>query len=319
MRCVLPRPLLRLRPAAALLLAAAAAAVTGCAGDGGAASGRERLAVVATTTQAADLVANVGGDRVAVTRLLAPNADPHEYEVRPDDVRALARAKVVVRSGGELDAWLQAAIDASGTDARPLVLIDRVAIRRHGDEVDPHWWQDPRNAERAVAAVRDALVAADPGGAAAYRSSAAAYTRRIAALDAAVARCMARVPAARRRLVTTHDALGYYARRYGIDVIGAVIPSLSTAGQASAGQTAALVRAIRRARVSAIFAESSLNPKVERAIAAEAGARLGRPLWADTLGPPGSDGETYLGSIAANTRALIEGFSAGRRTCRLPE
>jgi ABC-type Zn uptake system ZnuABC Zn-binding protein ZnuA len=307
----------RLRPAAALLVAVA---LSGCAsGGGGTASGRERLAVVATTTQAADLVANVGGDRVAVTRLLAPNADPHAYEVRPDDVRALASAKVVVRSGGDLDAWLQGAIDASGTAARPLVLIDRVAIRRERGEIDPHWWQDPRNAVRAVAAVRDALAAADPAGAGAYRAAAAAYARRIAALDAAVARCMARVPAAKRRLVTTHDALGYYARRYGIQVIGAVIPSLSTAGQASAGQTAALVRAIRRARVSAIFAESSVNPKVERAIAAEAGARVGRPLWADTLGPPGSDGATYLGSIAANTRALVDGFTAGQRTCRLPE
>jgi ABC-type Zn uptake system ZnuABC Zn-binding protein ZnuA len=294
-------------------------ALSGCSSGGGSAAGRDRLAVVATTTPAADIVSNVGGKRVAVTRLLAPNADPHQYEVRPDDVRALARAALVVRSGGDVDAWLTPAIGASGTQAPSLVLIDHVERRREGTAVDPHWWQDPRNAERAVAAVRDALAAADPAGAAGYRAAAARYTRRIASLDAAVARCMASVPAAKRRLVTTHDALGYYARRYGIEIIGAVIPSLSTAGQASAGQTAALVRAIRRAGAKAIFAESSVNPKVERAIAAEAGARVGRPLWADTLGPPGSDGATYLASIASNTRALVDGFTGGQRTCRLPE
>jgi ABC-type Zn uptake system ZnuABC Zn-binding protein ZnuA len=118
--------------------------------------------------------------------------------------------------------------------------------------------------------------------------------------------------------VTTHDALGYYADRYGIEVIGAVIPSLSTAGQASAGETAQLIRTIRAAGVSAVFAESSVNPKVEAAIADQAGATVGRALWADSLGPEGSAGATYLGSIAANTHALVDGFTAGRTTCRLP-
>jgi zinc/manganese transport system substrate-binding protein/manganese/iron transport system substrate-binding protein len=299
------------------VLAAGALLLAGC-GGGSAAPARDRLGVVATTTQAADLVRNVGGSHVALTRLLAPNADPHDYEVRPDDVRALSRAKVVVRSGGDVDGWLQEAIDASGTQAPVVTLLDHVDALRTGGEVDPHWWQDPRAAQRAVATIRDALAAADPPRAAAYRDAAAAYTQRLAHLDAAVARCMAQVPAARRRLVTTHDSLGYYARRYRIEVIGAVIPSLSTQGQASAGQTAELVRAIRRAHVSAIFAESSIQPKVERAIAAEAGARIGRPLWADTLGPEGSRAATYVGSVAENTRALVDGFTDGRLSCRLP-
>ena len=125
------------------------------------------------------------------------------------------------------------------------------------------------------------------------------------------------MPAAQRKLVTTHDALGYYARRYGIEVIGAVIPSLSTSGQPSAGETAELVRTIRDEDVRAIFAESSVNAKVEQAIARETGATVGRPLWADTLGPPGSDGATYVGSIAANTQALVDGFSGGEVACRI--
>jgi ABC-type Zn uptake system ZnuABC Zn-binding protein ZnuA len=306
---------------AALLAAAALAGLplAGCGADDGAAAGHERLGVVATTTQVADLVRNVGGDRVAVTGILAPNADPHEHEVRPSDVRALADAKVVVRSGGDLDAWLQEAIDAAGSDARVVTLIDHVEPLRRGDEVDPHWWQDPRAGRRAVDVVRDALVTADPPHAAGYRAAAAAFGTRVERLDAAIARCMDALPAARRRLVTTHDALGYYARRYGIEVVGTVIPSLSTHGQPSAGQTAQLVRDIRGAGVRTLFAESSVNPKVERAIASEAGARVGHPLWADTLGPPGSDGATYLASLAANTRALVDGFTAGRGDCRLPD
>jgi ABC-type Zn uptake system ZnuABC Zn-binding protein ZnuA len=287
-----------------------AAALAGCGeGDGGGAPAR--VTVVATTTQAADLVRNVGGDSVEVVGLLAPNTDPHEYEVRPRDLQRLADADLVVRSGGDLDEWLGEAIEGAGSDAPVVTLIDHVRAVK----ADPHWWQDPRNAIRAVAAIERALLDVDPGGP--YAAEARRYETRLRRLDTAVAACIAKVPAARRKLVTTHDALGYYARRYGIQVIGAVIPSLSTSGQPSAGETAELVRTIRDEDVKAIFAESSVNAKVEQAIARESGATVGRPLWADTLGPPGSDGETYVGSIAANTRALVDGFSGGEQACRI--
>ena len=299
------RPLLLLAATCALLGA-------GCGAEDRARPGR--TTVVATTTQAADLVRNVAGDRVAVTSVLAPNSDPHDYELRPQDVKALARAQLVVRSGGEVDEWLGPAIDSAGADAPVIDLLDAVAPARE----DPHWWQDPRLAVRAVAAIRAALARADPAGAQVYAAGARAYGRRLRALDAAVAACVGALPAAGRKLVTTHDALGFYARRYGIEVIGTVIPSLSTQAQASAGDLAALVDTIRRERVRAIFAESSVDAKVEDAIAAETGARVGRPLWADALGPPGSSGATYLGSIRANTAAIVEGLSGGGRTCALP-
>jgi zinc/manganese transport system substrate-binding protein len=294
----------------ALVLLLLAALASGC-GDGGDAAASGQLAVVATTTQAADLARNVGGDRVAVTGLLAPNADPHEYEVRPRDLEALAGAGLVIRSGGEVDEWLQEAVDGSGTEAPVLDLSAHVRLR--GD--DPHWWQDPRNVELAVPAIRDAMAKADPAGTALYKANAAAYLKRVRRLDARVRGCIGRIPEPQRKLVTTHDALGYYAARYRIDVIGAVIPSLSTEGQPSAGETADLVRTIRAARVKAIFAESSVSPKVEEAIAREAGATVGAALWADSLGPAGSDGDTYLKSIAANTRALVDGLTGGRETC----
>ena len=267
----------------ALLLLGAVAAVTGREDE--AAGGDGRRLVVATTTQAADLARNVAGDDVEVVGLLAPNADPHDYEIRPHDLQALADADLVVRSGGDVDEWV---LEAGG-DAPVVTLMQ-------GD--DPHWWQDPRNAIAAVAVLERAL-----------GSDAAAYTARLRALDRAVAACIAEVPAARRKLVTTHDAMGAYARRYGMEVIGAVIPSLSTRGQPSAGEVADLVRTIREQDVKAIFAESSVNAKVEQAIARETGAKVGRPLWADTLGPAGSDGATYIDSIAANTRAITEGLT----------
>jgi ABC-type Zn uptake system ZnuABC Zn-binding protein ZnuA len=266
--------------------------------------------VVATTTQVADLARNVAGPRAQVTQILAPNTDPHEYEVRPRDVKALARATLVLRSGGDVDAWLGDAMDAAG--AHDVVdLGDAVGLE--GD--DPHWWQDPRRAERAVGAIRDALVRVDPAGAPVYRADAARYLARLRALDASVARCIGAVPAGQRQLVTSHDALGYYARRYGIHVIGAVIPALSTAAEPSAGEVSRLVSTIRAARVHTIFAESAVNPRVEHAIAGAAGARVGQGLWADSLGPKGSDGATYIGSIEANTRAMVSGFTGGRARC----
>jgi ABC-type Zn uptake system ZnuABC Zn-binding protein ZnuA len=269
--------------------------------------------VVATTTQMADLARNVAGSRASVTQILAPNTDPHEYEVRPGDVKALVEADLVVRSGGEVDAWLDDALSAAGVDKSGVVDVG-AAAGLEGD--DPHWWQDPLRAQTGVAAIRDALVRADPGGASVYRADAARYLARLRALDAGVRACIDRVPAKQRLLVTSHDALGYYARRYGIRVVGAVIPALTTAAQPSAGDVAKLVDTIEKTGVRTIFAESSVNPKVEQAIARQTGARIGAPLWADSLGPKGSSGATYLGSIAANTRALADGFTSGAVRCR---
>jgi zinc/manganese transport system substrate-binding protein len=275
--------------------------------------------VVATTTQLADMARNIAGDRASVAEILTPNADPHDYEPRPGDARALADAQLVLQSGGDVDSWLGDLVKTAGSDARTVTLIDAVHSREgEGHEVDPHWWQDPRNAEVAVQRIRDALAKTDPGGTATYDGNAEAYLGRIRALDASIARCMERIPARERRLVTNHDALGYFADRYGITVVGAVIPALSTAARASAGETQDLVRTIRREGVSTIFPESSVNPKLEKAIAAEARAKVGPALWADSLGPKGSPGATYLGSLRFNAEAMADGFSDGRVHCDLP-
>lgn len=296
-----------------LTTALAVLALAGC-GDGKAASERAPTSVVATTTQLADLARNVAGDSASVRGLLTPNADPHDYEVRPSDIEGLSDARLVLQSGGDLDEWLYEAVQSAGGSPTVVKLSQRLGATRRAD--DPHWWQDPRNAMTAVRAIRDALADADPPNAAKYRSNAGRYLAALKTLDASVAACIEKVPAGSRKLVTTHDALGYYADRYGIKVVGAVIPSLSTQGQPSAGETAELVKTIKREKVRAIFAESSVNPKVEKAISRESGASIGEALYADTLGPKGSSGDTYVKSVQANTTALVEGFTQGAETCR---
>ena len=268
-----------------------------------------RPQIVATTTEAADLARNVAGDRAEVRSLLTPDSDPHEYEPRPGDIDALTGADLVLRSGGDLDEWLDGAIESAGGGAPVLDLLDEVGAERG----DPHWWQDPRRAEQAVGTIETALSVADPEGADGYAERARAYEARLRELDAGVARCIDGIPEAQRKLVTTHDALGYYADRYGLEVIGTVIPALTTQAQASAGDLAKLSATIRRERVRAIFAESAVNAKIEKAIARETGARVGEPLWADSLGPEKSSGATYVDSIRANTAAITRGLTG--RSC----
>jgi zinc/manganese transport system substrate-binding protein len=304
------------RPVAVL---AALLAVLGAAGCGSGPDARDGASVAVTTTQLGDLARAVAGSRAAVRQILKPSSDPHAYEPRPSDVKAVGSASVVVRSGGDLDRWLGDVLRNAGSDARMATILDDLpAPRRDADGIDPHWWQDPRNAEAAVRTIRDLLVAADPAGRRAYDANAARYLARLTALDRAIERCMRAVPASDRKLVTDHDALGYYADRYGIEVVGTVIPASSTQAQASAGEVVRLARTIRAEGVSTIFPESSVNPKLTRAIAREAGARVGPALYADSLGAEGSAGATYLGALRANTLALAAGFTDGRASCALP-
>lgn len=302
-----------MRALAALALAAAAAAVLGaCRAE----SDDSRAQVVVTTTQAGDLARQVVGNRARVRVLLRPGADPHDYEPRPSDARAIAEAAVVIRSGGELDEWSEDLIDSAGGDADVVDLSASARPRREGGDEDPHWWQDPRNAVSAVGAIERALAKADTQGAAGYQAAADAYAGRLRRLDSEIARCMAIVPPELRKLVTTHDAFGYFADRYDVEVVGALIPALSSQAQPSAGETARLVDQIRDEGVRAIFPERALDPRLERAVARETGAYVGRALWADSLGPADSDGATYVEAMASDTAAMVEGMTGAERRCR---
>ena len=322
-----------------LVIAATASLALAACGDDDTGSGASTTPtgdgpkIVATTTIAGDLARNVAGDRAEVVTMLPVNADPHDYEPRPSDAKSLAEAGIVVRSGGDLDAWLDDVVENAGGDATEVTLIDAVQTRKGGhdheeeghseeehaeEEVDPHWWQNPANAALAVEAIRAALVKADPAGAATYDANAKASTAQIQALDEAIAACMADIPAAQRKLVTNHDAFGYLADRYDIEVVGTVIPSLSTQSQASAGEVTDLIRTIEDENVRTIFAENTVNQRLERAIADRAGAEVGPPLWSDSLGDENSTGATYLDMVRFNAGALADGFTGTQGACKLP-
>ncbi len=305
---------------AAAAIGALALLAAGCGGGAGAGDGR--IAVVASTTQLGDLARAIGGNAVEVTQILQPNTDPHEYEPRPRDVQATAEADVVLFSGDGLDRWIGDVVEnAGGSPAVVDVGAGRPDVLPGGESSrsDPHWWHDPRNVEYAAGRIRAALVRADPSARAAIERSAAAYVRRVRALDRGIRRCLDAVPARARKLVTDHDAFGYLARRYGIEVVGAVIPSQTTQAQASAGELRRLTQTIEREGVEAVFPESSVNPRLARAIARQTGARSDFTLYGDTLGPAGSRGATYLGSELANADAIVRGFTGGARGCTIPE
>ena len=312
--------------AVAAVVVAVAWIAAACGGDSSGSGAGRGLDVVATTTQLADFVRAVGGARVDVHQILRPNTDPHEYEPRPDDIAATSGARVVFLSGSNLDTWMAKVVDESGGHPTRVTLAPRytpyrLAGEANGPEAsryDPHWWHDPRNAEAAVGAIRDALTRADPAGRARFAANAKAYLAKLHTLDAGIARCFTAVPPAQRKLVTSHDAFGYFARRYAIRVIGAVIPAQTTQAQPSAGALSKLSALVRREHVRAIFPESSLNPKLERALAEQTGASAAYTLYGDTLGPAGSPGATYLGMEQANADSMLRGMTAGHARCAIP-
>jgi zinc/manganese transport system substrate-binding protein len=280
------------------------------------------LVVVATTTQIGDWVTEVGGDAVSVHQILQPNTDPHEYEPRPGDVEETAGAKLVFLSGDNLDKWMGEVVSGSGSEAKTVDLGASVPVKLPGESsgaeasrFDPHWWHDPRNAEAAVQAVARQLSAAEPSEAALFRRNASAYLRRLEALDQGIARCIDSVSRDERKLVTDHDAFGYFARQYGIEVVGTVIPSQSTQAQPSAADLHELIELIERQGVKAVFPESSVSPNVAEAIARETGASSDYTLYGDTLGRPDSPGATYIGMERANADAMVRGFTGGRHGC----
>ncbi len=295
--------------------------VVGCGSGSG---GNGELKVDATTTQIGDFVREVGAGAVSVDQILQPNTDPHDYEPRPSDVEGAADASLVFASGDNLDSWIEKVISDSGSDADVVYLGTSVPVKLPGEsegaeasKYDPHWWHDPRNAEAAVRTIERSLVRARPSKRSVFRRNAVAYLAKLRRLDMGISACMRSVPESDRKLVTDHDAFGYFARRYGIKIIGAVIPSQTTQAQPSAKDLSDLAKLIEAEGVRAVFPESSLSPKLAQTIARDTGASADHTLYGDTLGPAGSDGATYLQMEQANADAMVRGFTGGARGCRI--
>ena len=303
----------------------------------------DAIRIVASTTHLTDIATNVAGERAEVIGIAPANADPHDFEPRPSDVQSVADADLVLASGGDLDLWLEDLVESSGSTAEVVTILDSIPAlagehadhaheeedveEEHEDEahesayadqeVDPHWWQDPRNAVIATGVIRDHLIELDPEGEEAYRENARTYTDTLDTLDREIAACMRAIPRAQRRLVTTHDALGYFAERYDIEIVGSLIPALSTQAQSSLGETDELVDLIRAKSVSAVFPEAGLDAELERAVTDEAGAEIGGELWSDTLGPDDSGGATYIEAMSHNANSLAAGFTGEEAPCQI--
>lgn len=300
----------RRRLAAAVALLAGVLGASGCGGESGA-GGDGRLEVVATTMQLQDFTRELGGARVRVTGILGPDAEPHEYEPTPDDADAVSEADVVVENGASLDEWLGDLLGNAGSDARRVVAAEGVALlptEEEGFPGDPHVWHDPDGAKRMVDNVAAGLAAADPPGRATYERNATAYKAELDAMAEQIRALFAPVPRARRVLVTSHDAFGYFARAHGVEVVGSVLPSITTEGEPSARQVQRLIEEIRRRDVRVIFTEESVEPRLERQIAEEAGAEVSTSLYADVLGAPGTPEASFIGAEIANARAMAEAW-----------
>lgn len=295
---------------------ALAVVTAGCGGSSAADEGG-RLKVVATTTQVADFTRNIGGDRISLTQILRPNVDPHDFEPSPAELKKMNEAAVVIENGVGLEAWLDDTIRNSGFDGDRIDTSRGISVRTSAEDdehgaSDPHIWQDPRNVMVMVRTIAAALSAADPDGAATYQRNLATYTGKLAALDKEVAARIATIPAGQRTLVTNHDALGYYVDRYGLTFVGSIIPSFDTSAELSKKDIDEVVGKIRATGVKAIFSESSMSPDTARTIAREAGVDVisgEDSLYADTLGPEGSPGATYLDMVRHNTDVIVGALS----------
>lgn len=266
----------------------------------------ERLRVVATTTIVGDVVAQVGGDEIELTVLLRAGVDPHTYEPRPSDLAAISEAHVVFINGLGLEAFLEETLRSVGQD-RPVVSVSEgIPVLRHPtrpDQPDPHVWFDVRNVMIWVDNIEAALSALDPAHADAYAANAAAYRQRLEELDSWIIEQVATVPEGRRKLVTNHPALGYFADRYGFEQVGAIYPA-SPSAEPSAQDIARLEEAILQYDVPAIFAEGTVNPVLAEQIARDTGVAV-VSLYTGSLGGPGSGAEDYIALMRYDVEAIV--------------
>lgn len=279
----------------------------------------EQLRVVATTSFVAEVLSEVGGDEINLTMLLPLGADPHSYEPTPQDVRTLAGAHVVFINGLGLEVFLERMLEAAGGQAvavslsegiEPLTLgegTDHEADEHEHGGLDPHVWLDPLNMVHWAENAASALAALDPERAEGYRQRAAAYTARLLALDERIRAEVETLRPEARRLVTDHEELGYFAARYGFEVVGAVIPAYSSAAEATAQDLASLVSTIRELRVPAVFVSSAVNPALAARVAQDTGTRL-VTLYAHSLTAASGPAPTYVDLMEYNVRAIVSGL-----------
>jgi zinc/manganese transport system substrate-binding protein len=268
------------------------------------------LRVVATFSVLADMVREVGGPAVDVASLVGPNADAHVFAPTPADARRVASADLVVVNGLNYEGWIERLIRASGYKGPVLVASEGITPRRVGRGIDPHAWQSLAHAKQYVENIRAALVAAAPTRRAEIDTRAAAYLQRITALEQDTLARIGRLPAQQRRVITAHDAFGYFAAAYGVEFVSP--RGWSTDSEPSADALARIVRQARAQQVGALLLENISDPRLIERIAREAGVGVGGALYSDALSPPGTAADTYLRMFAHNVRTIVEALEQAR-------
>ncbi|MFG1402955.1 metal ABC transporter solute-binding protein, Zn/Mn family [Xanthobacter sediminis] len=324
-----------------LVLAATLAGALGASGaalaqgEPKSAAAGEKLPVVASFSILGDFVKEVGGDRIALTTIVGPNGDSHVYQPTPADAKKLAAAKVIFVNGLGFEGWMDRLVKASGTKALVVTATKDITPRTrtaaepqeeedaHGHDhgkgkkdahehdhgpIDPHAWQSIANAKVYVADIRDGLIAADPAGRDAYTANAAAYTAKLDALEGEVKAAMAAIPASQRRIITSHDAFGYFGDAYGVTLIAP--EGVSTESEASAKDVARIIRQIKAQKIPAVFLENVSDPRLVQRIANESGAKIGGELYTDALSDDKGPANTYILMIRSNVKTLSSALSS---------
>ena len=265
------------------------------------------LNVVAGFSILGDFVRNVGGDRVSVTTLVGPDGDAHVYTPTPADAKKVADAKLVLVNGLAMEGRLQRLVKSAGGKDDIVTATSGIAPLKHGSHADPHAWQSIANAKIYVANIRDALAAAAPADAEAFKSKAQAYLTELDALEREVREAVAKIPEGRRKVISTHNAFGYFAAAYGIEFIAPL--GVSTESEPSARDIAKIITQIKQAKIPAVFLENVTDPRLIQRISAETGARVGGTLYSDGLTGEKGDVPTYIDMVRHNIKALTSALS----------
>jgi zinc/manganese transport system substrate-binding protein len=262
----------------------------------------DRLNVVASFSILGDFVRNVGGERVNLTTLVGPGSDVHVYAPAPSDAKTVAAAQLLIVNGLGLEGWLPRLVQSSGSKAPIATATTGIAALKSGFDSDPHAWQSVTNAKVYVANIRDALAGADPAGAEGFRDRAERYLTELDALDHEVRDAVGKIPPARRKVISTHDAFGYFAAAYGIAFIAPL--GVSTESEPSARDIARIIGQVKAAKIPAVFLENNSDDRLVGRIAAETGAVIGGTLFSDSLTTEKGDAPTYIAMVRHNIKAL---------------
>ncbi len=290
-----------------------------CMAAGGTAAGAEKkVKVVASFSILGDMVKNVGGDRIEVTTLVGPNGDAHVYEPTPADAKAVSTADLVVVNGLGMEGWMDRLIKTSGYKGPVVVATTGIKPRemtveeeeehehgaQHERKIDPHAWQNLANGQIYVENIATGLSAVDPAGAATYKANAGAYRANLAALNQWVKKELSSVPKQKRRLITSHDAFGYFGAAYGVTILSPM--GFSTESEPSAGEVAKLIQQIRQEKITAVFIENMTDPRLVEQISKETGVKLGGELYSDALSKPDEPASTYIDMFKNNVPKMVE-------------